>query len=101
MEEALAKIKTLRGLIPICTSCKKIRSDQGYWQQLEDYLVEHSEADFTHGLCPECLKQIEIEVGAIADSVAFSVFPEGEIASHPHGDQTPVVYTSGKPNGKG
>src|SRR5512139_3063993 len=65
LEEALTKIKTLRGLIPICATCKKIRSDQGYWQQLEDYLTEHSEADFTHGICPECLKQVEMQVNTI------------------------------------
>src|SRR5512139_1857683 len=68
LEEALAKIKTLRGLIPICASCKKIRSDKGYWQQLEEFLTEHSEADFTHGFCPECLKQIEMEAKAIVDN---------------------------------
>ena len=67
LEEALKKIKTLRGLIPICSSCKKIRSDQGYWQQLEQYLTEHSEADFTHGLCPECFEQMEMQVNAIVD----------------------------------
>jgi hypothetical protein len=65
LEEALARIKTLRGLIPICAYCKKIRSDKGYWQRLEEYLTEHSEADFTHGICPECLKQRENEVKAI------------------------------------
>jgi CheY-like chemotaxis protein len=59
LKEALTKIKTLRGLIPMCAYCKKIRSDKGYWQQLEEYLTEHSEADFTHGLCPECLKKWE------------------------------------------
>ena len=67
LEEALAKIKTLRGLIPICASCKKIRSDKGYWQQLEDYLTEHSEADFTHGICPECLEQMEVQLNAIVN----------------------------------
>ena len=49
--------KVLRGLLPICTSCKKIRDDQGYWNQLEIYIREHSEAEFTHGLCPECVKK--------------------------------------------
>ncbi len=100
LEEAMAKIKTLRGLVPICASCKKIRSDQGYWQQLEGYLTEHSEADFTHGLCPECLKEIEIEVGAIADHAGPGDFAKEEKASYPHGDPTPVDYTSGRPNGK-
>jgi len=50
-------VKTLTGLLPICTSCKKIRDDQGYWNQLEIYIREHSEAEFTHGLCPECVKK--------------------------------------------
>ena len=49
--------KALKGLLPICTSCKKIRDDQGYWNQLEIYIREHSEAEFTHGLCPECVKK--------------------------------------------
>ena len=49
--------KALRGLLPICTSCKKIRDDQGCWNQLEIYIREHSEAEFTHGLCPECVKK--------------------------------------------
>jgi len=56
LQEALANIKTLRGLIPICASCKKIRDDKGYWQQVDTYVREHTEATFTHGLCPECIK---------------------------------------------
>ena len=90
LEEALAKIKTLRGLIPICASCKKIRSDKGYWQQLEEYLTEHSEADFTHGFCPECLKQMEMEVQAIVDNTEPGTSPAGKKASGPPRDQTPV-----------
>ncbi len=56
LQEALAKIKTLSGLIPICAWCKKIRDDQGYWQAVEEYIQEHSKAEFTHGMCPECEK---------------------------------------------
>lgn len=56
LRDALAKIKTLRGLIPICSSCKKIRDDRGYWNQLELYLQEHSEAEFSHGICDDCMK---------------------------------------------
>jgi len=100
LQEALTKIKTLRGLIPICASCKKIRNDTGYWQQLEEYIVEHSEADFTHGLCPECLEQMETEVNAIVNSKDPEALPAGEKTSHPCGDQTPVDRTSGKPDGK-
>ncbi len=96
LEEALTRIKTLRGLIPICASCKKIRSDKGYWQQLEEYITEHSEADFTHGLCPECLKQIEMQVTAIVDNTEFGALPAEEKASRRHGDQTPVDRTSGR-----
>jgi len=51
------KVKTLRGLLPICSHCKKIRDDKGYWNQIEKYIHEHSEADFTHGICPECAKK--------------------------------------------
>ena len=50
----LAEIKTLRGLVPICSKCKKIRDDKGYWNHLETYIEKHSDASFTHGLCPEC-----------------------------------------------
>jgi AmiR/NasT family two-component response regulator len=100
LEKALAKIKTLRGLIPICASCKKIRNDTGYWQQLEEFIAEHSEADFTHGLCPECVKKIEIEVKAMVDSTDLRVFPEEEKASCLHGDQTPINPTSGRRDDK-
>lgn len=55
VEDALAQIKTLRGLIPMCAGCKRIRDDGGYWQQVEAYVSEHSEARFSHGLCPECV----------------------------------------------
>jgi hypothetical protein len=50
-----ARVKTLAGLLPICSHCHKIRNDQGYWLKLERFIVEHSEAQFTHGICPECL----------------------------------------------
>lgn len=59
LQEALVKVKTLKGLLPICASCKKIRDDQGYWNQLETYIEEHSDALFTHGLCPKCLEELE------------------------------------------
>ncbi len=58
LEVALAEIKTLRGIIPICAGCKKIRDDQGYWNQLEAYLTEHSEAQLSHGLCPDCRQRL-------------------------------------------
>jgi len=56
LQEALSRIKTLRGLIPICANCKKIRDDKGYWQQVDSYVRKHSEAQFSHGLCPECIQ---------------------------------------------
>ena len=54
LENALAKVRTLTGLLPICAWCKKIRDDKGYWNQLETYIGKHSDADFTHGICPGC-----------------------------------------------
>ena len=55
---ALSEIKTLSGLVPICSNCKKIRDDQGYWNQIEKYIGEHSNAQFSHGICPECAKKL-------------------------------------------
>lgn len=58
LQDALSQVKTLRGLLPICASCKKIRDDSGYWRQVEDYVHEHSEADFSHGICPDCMRKL-------------------------------------------
>jgi PAS domain S-box-containing protein len=58
LKESLASVKTLRGLIPICASCKKIRDDKGYWSQVEVYVRDHSEAEFSHGICPDCMKKL-------------------------------------------
>lgn len=55
---ALDKVKLLSGLLPICASCKKIKDDNGYWQQIEAYIRDHSEAEFSHGLCPDCSKRL-------------------------------------------
>ena len=57
LERAFNEIKTLRGLIPICAWCKKIRNDAGSWEQLEAYLRDHTEAEFSHGICPDCLDE--------------------------------------------
>ncbi|MCE5249298.1 PAS domain S-box protein [bacterium] len=54
LDQALDQINTLSGMIPICASCKKIRDDQGYWNQVEKYISEHSQAEFTHSICPDC-----------------------------------------------
>ncbi len=58
IQEALTNVKTLSGLLPICANCKKIRNDKGYWDQIEGYIQKHSEAQFTHGICPECFKKL-------------------------------------------
>ena len=57
LQDALSKVKTLSGMLPICSFCKRIRNDGGYWHQIEAYISEHSEAEFSHGLCPECEKR--------------------------------------------
>jgi len=57
LTQALANIQTLSGLIPICAGCKKIRDDRGYWEQVESYITKHSDAKFTHGICPECSRK--------------------------------------------
>jgi len=56
LRQALAEVKHLSGLLPICASCKKIRDDTGYWQAIENYITTHSDAQFSHGICDECLK---------------------------------------------
>jgi len=58
LKEALAEIKTLSGMLPICSSCKKIRDDHGYWTQIEQYISEHSDAEFSHGICPDCVDKL-------------------------------------------
>ena len=58
LEEALANVKTLSGLIPICASCKKVRDDKGFWDRVETYVQQRSDARFTHGICPECLRKM-------------------------------------------
>jgi len=64
LSQALANVKSLRGLLPICASCKKIRDYRGYWNQLESYLAEHTQAEFTHGICPDCAAQVKEELKA-------------------------------------
>ena len=58
LKKALEEIKTISGFLPICASCKKIRDDKGYWNQIEVYISEHSEAEFSHGICPECAQKL-------------------------------------------
>jgi PAS domain S-box-containing protein len=70
LQKALANVKSLSGLLPICAGCKKIRDDKGYWSQVESYVQTHSEATFTHGLCPDCIKKYypELEEAGVGDS---------------------------------
>ena len=87
LREALAKVKTLSGLLPICSSCKMIRDDRGYWTQVERYISAHSEAQFSHGICPACLKTLYPE---FADRTA----PGGSPAT-PEASATPRPPTDG------
>lgn len=57
LQQALSEVKTLRGIVPICGRCKKIRNDKGYWSEVEQFVKEHSEAEFSHGFCPDCLQR--------------------------------------------
>jgi len=70
LEESLKKVKLLSGMIPICASCKKIRDDDGYWSQVETYIARHSEAMFSHGICPDCVK-------VLYPDVYPEIFPDG------------------------
>lgn len=58
LEKALSEIKTLKGLLPICAACKKVRDDRGYWEQIEVYVEARSEAEFSHSICPECAERL-------------------------------------------
>ena len=58
LKSALDEVKTLSGFLPICATCKKIRDDKGYWNQIEGYIQEHSDAQFSHGICPECAEKM-------------------------------------------
>jgi PAS domain S-box-containing protein len=62
LQKALSEVKTLSGLLPICSSCKKIRNDEGYWEQIEGYIKDRSDADFSHGICPDCAKRMYPEI---------------------------------------
>lgn len=62
LREALENVKTLKGLLPICAQCKKIRDDDGFWQQVESYIEDHLDTEFSHGMCPACLKETYPEI---------------------------------------
>lgn len=57
-QKAMSELKTLRGILPICAQCKKIRNDEGYWTTIETYIIKHSEAEFSHGICQDCAKEL-------------------------------------------
>ena len=69
LQEALENVKKLSGMLPICASCKKIRDDKGYWNQLETYISQHSEALFSHGLCPGCMEEAVQELAELKESM--------------------------------
>ncbi len=58
LQKTLSEVKILRGFLPICASCKRIRDDQGYWNQIESYIRDRSEAEFSHSICPDCAKKL-------------------------------------------
>lgn len=67
LQKALSEIKTLQGIVPICSNCKKIRDDHGFWQQVESYISKHSHASFSHAICPECEKAYYVELKRLKD----------------------------------
>jgi hypothetical protein len=58
LQKSLAQVKLLSGFLPICSSCKKIRDDKGYWNEVERYICGHSEAEFSHSICPDCMRRL-------------------------------------------
>ena len=68
LRNALSNVKTLSGLLPICASCKKIRDDSGYWNQIESFVRDHSQAEFSHGICPDCMRTIYPDIIVRPDS---------------------------------
>jgi DNA-binding response OmpR family regulator len=66
LQEALSNVKQLRGLLPICSYCKRIRGDDQYWQQVEGYIADHSDAQFSHGICPSCYATISAELDEVS-----------------------------------
>ena len=77
LQDAASQIKTLEGLIPICAWCKKIRTDEGYWQEVDTYITAHSAAEFTHGICPECGTEMRKQFQGLRTNSAKEVCPGG------------------------
>jgi hypothetical protein len=65
LQSALSQVKQLSGLLPICSYCKRIRSDHDYWEQVDCYLAQHTDAEFSHGICPHCYKGIQAQFDAL------------------------------------
>ena len=70
LEKAVNEVKTLSGMLPICASCKKVRDDKGYWKQVEDYIKDRSEAEFSHSICPECVGKLYPDIDIDLDENA-------------------------------
>lgn len=68
--QTLAQVETLRGIIAICSSCKKIRDDNGFWNEIESYIKSHSQAEFSHSMCPDCMNRLYPEYSETGDSAA-------------------------------
>jgi CheY-like chemotaxis protein len=68
LRQALTEVKTLSGLLPICAYCKKIKDGAGYWSQVEAYIMKHSDASFTHGMCPDCFERVKKEIDSLETS---------------------------------
>lgn len=79
LKEALRRVKTLNGLLPICASCKKIRNDGGYWEQVETYIRSRSNAEFTHGICPDCVRQLYPEYTSILGTAEMQPPQDSEL----------------------
>lgn len=76
LEEALAHVRTLQGILPICSYCKKVRDDQDYWMQVESYLARHSEMQFSHGICPDCwVSRVQPELDRLKSGASGSPAP--------------------------
>ena len=95
LQAAVANVKTLSGLIPICASCKKIRDDQGYWTQLETYLAQHSHAEFSHSLCLDCMRKLYPDLSGEIEARLAQSKPA------PEQPQEPPGASSGKGAGGG
>ena len=70
LKASLAEVKVLKEILPICANCKKIRDDQGYWQQVESYISKHTDTSFSHGICPDCMKTLYPEYYMPQETIA-------------------------------